>query len=269
MSSPQPSAGGTQPSRTPLQVQWSVIHALFVRALSAQFGQMRGGLIWAFVEPLMQVLFFTLLFMMRGRHELNNIPIPMLVITGLAPFILFRQVSVGAYRAIAKSSALFNYRLVKPIDPVLAEALRYTVFFLFTLISMVVTCRLAGLHVEQVSPLPLILNLCFLVMMSTGLGLIFSVVLNYLPEARKFTQFMVRPLFFVSGIFFTADSIPTDYRDLLLYNPLLHVTEITRSCFYYTYPGHGELSYVAVWALCMLTAGLFLFRLNRRLFDDE
>src|SRR5687768_695442 len=95
------------PLRSPLLVQWTVVHALFVRSLTARFGQLRGGLAWAFIEPLMQVLFFTLLFYMRGRHELGNIPIPMLVITGISPFILFRQITMGGERAIRQADALF------------------------------------------------------------------------------------------------------------------------------------------------------------------
>lgn len=255
--------------RHPLSVQWSVIHAIFVRNLSAQFGKLRGGLLWAFAEPILQVLLFTMIFTLRGRHELNNIPIAMLVITGIVPFILFRQTATGASRAIERAGALFNYRLVKPIDPVLADALRQSVFFVFTLTIFVPACHLIGLRVEQVVPLILIVNIVLLLMIGLGLGFILCVIMTAVPEARKITGFLIRPLFFISGIFFSADSIPSDYREYLLINPLLHVTEITRSCFYYTYPSHGDLGYVASWAIALFTIGLAVFHLNRGLFHEE
>ncbi len=255
--------------RNPLQVQWAVVHALFIRNLSAQFGRLRGGFVWAFIEPLLQVLLFTLLFTLRGKHELNNIPIPMLVLTGIAPFILFRQITTGAGKSINQSAALFNYRLVKPIDPVCATVLYHVVFFIFTLLAFGTVYYVIGIRIEQVLPLLLLTNILLLALISTGLGLLFSVLLAYMPEARKIVPFFVRPLFFISGIFFTADSIPSDYRDYLLLNPLLHVTEITRACFYYSYPSHGDIGYVAVCALAVSTAGLLAFRLNRRLFQEE
>jgi capsular polysaccharide transport system permease protein len=253
-----------QPRRNPGQVQWAVIHALFVRNLSAQFGQLRGGLAWAFVEPLMQVLLFTFLFYLRGRHELGNIPIPMLVITGVAPFILFRQVANGGMRAFKQADALFNYRLVQPVDPVLANGLHHFVFFIFTLTAFTSACHILHFKIEQVLFLELLVNISLLLLFSLGLSMLFTVLLTAMPEAKRFVPFIIRPLFFVSGIFFTAESLPSDIRPYFLLNPLLHVTEITRSCFYYSYTSHGRLDYVAVWAVASLTAGMLVMRMNHK-----
>lgn len=249
--------------RNPLQVQWAVIHALFVRNLSVQFGRLRGGLAWAFVEPLLQVAFFTTLYYLKGRKELNNIPIPMLVITGVVPFILFRQITSGGAKALRQATPLFNYRLVQPIDPILAHTLHHTVFFVFTLTSLVMFCHIYHFYFEQILILELITNIGLMILFSLGLSLNFAVLIIMLPEARKIVPFFIRPLFFVSGIFFTAESISSDLRPYFLYNPLLHVTEITRSCFYYSYPSHGSLSYVAGCSILSLTFGFITFHLNR------
>ncbi len=250
--------------RHPLQVQWTVIHALFVRNLSAQFGKLRGGLAWAFVEPLLQVLFFTMIYYMRGRQELSNIPIPMMVITGVIPFILFRQITNASSKAFRQADALFNYRLVQPIDPILAHAMHHTVFFIFTLTSFLVFAHIIHFYFEQVLILELVMNISLLILFSLGFGLNFTVLVTMFPEAKRVIPFAVRPLFFVSGIFFTAESISSEYRHYLLWNPLLHVTEITRSCFYYSYPSHGDLGYVAICAAISLTFGMTVFHLNRR-----
>lgn len=251
-------------SRNPLQVQWAVIHALFVRNLSAQFGKLRGGLIWAFAEPLMQVLFFTALYTLRGRKELSNIPIPMMVITGIIPFILFRRITSGGSKALRQSSALFNYRLVQPIDPILAQVMHYVVFFIFTLSCFLVAATILHFRFEQILVLELVANIGLLTLLALGLSLNFTTLIAFFPEAKKIIPFFSRPLFFISGIFFTAESLSSDVRPYLLYNPLLHVTEITRSCFYYSYPSHGSLAYVAVCALVLITVGLAVFHLNRK-----
>ncbi len=252
------------PQRNPFQVQWAVIHALFVRNLSAQFGRLRGGLVWAFVEPLMQVLLFTFLFYLRGRQELGNIPIPMLVITGVAPFILFRQIANGGIKAFRQSDALFNYRMVQPIDPVLANGLHHFVFFIFTLIAFTSVCHILHFKIEQVRFLELLVNIGLLLLFSLGLSMIFTVLLTFLPEARRFVPFIIRPLFFISGIFFTAESLPSDIRPYFLLNPLLHATEITRSCFYYSYTSHGRLDYLALCAAVSLTGGMLAMRINHK-----
>jgi capsular polysaccharide transport system permease protein len=257
-----PSSG--LPHRNPFQIQWAVIHALFVRNLSAQFGRLRGGLAWAFVEPLMQVLLFTFLFYLRGRQELGNIPIPMLVITGVAPFILFRQIANGGAKAVRQSDALFNYRLVQPLDPVLANGLHHFVFFIFTLTAFTSVCHILHFRIEQFRFLELLVNISLLVLLSLGLSMLFTVLLTIAPEAKRFVPFIIRPLFFISGIFFTAESLPSDIRPYFLMNPLLHVTEITRSCFYYSYTSHGRLDFVAICAAVSLTAGMLAMRMNHR-----
>ena len=252
------------PARNPLRVQWAVIHALFVRNLSAQFGRLRGGLAWAFVEPLMQVILFTCLFYLRGRHELGNIPVPMLVVTGIAPFILFRQIANGGSRAMKQADALFNYRLVQPIDPVLANGLHHVVFFIFTLTAFTATCHIMHFRIEQFRFLEFFVNISLLLVLSLGVSMLFTVLLAIVPEAKRFAPFIIRPLFFMSGIFFTAESLPSDIRPYFLMNPLMHVTEITRSCFYYSYPSHGRLDFVAVCAAASLTAGMLAMRLNHK-----
>jgi capsular polysaccharide transport system permease protein len=48
----------------------------------------------------------------------------------------------------------------------------------------------------------------------------------------------MRPLFFISGIFFSLQDIPEEYWTYLAWNPLLHAVELSR---YAAYPGYGNI----------------------------
>ena len=75
----------------------------------------------------------------------------------------------------------------------------------------------------------------------------------------------MRPFFWVSGIFFTASTLPLEARDLLLYNPVLHATELTRAGWFTRYEANfTNFSYAASWALALVLAGLVLERVVRR-----
>ena len=75
----------------------------------------------------------------------------------------------------------------------------------------------------------------------------------------------MRPLFWLSGIFFTANSLPDNARSIMLYNPVLHATELVRDGWYDDYEArHVDLAYVGKWGLLLLLVGLMLERVVRR-----
>lgn len=76
---------------------------------------------------------------------------------------------------------------------------------------------------------------------------------------------MLRPLFFISGTFFSINDMPHSVQPLLLWNPLLHIFELMRSCFSPHYNASlVSLEYAALWALLLLTLGMLMLRANWR-----
>jgi capsular polysaccharide transport system permease protein len=76
---------------------------------------------------------------------------------------------------------------------------------------------------------------------------------------------LLRPLFWCSGLFFTANGLPSNVRDILLYNPVLHVIEIVRDGWFPSYEAqHASAGYAMAWMLCLLVLGLLLERVVRR-----
>jgi capsular polysaccharide transport system permease protein len=112
--------------------------------------------------------------------------------------------------------------------------------------------------------LELLFTLFLLGLFTLGIALLAAVVGPLFHESKKVVPILLRPLFFISGIFFAADALPGQFRDILLLNPLLHVSELVR---FYLFSGYqsqaGSLLYLAVSALLSLSLGLAVFRLNR------
>ena len=83
------------------------------------------------------------------------------------------------------------------------------------------------------------------------------------PETKKILPILLRPLYFASGIFFSASMIPYQFRGLLGYNPVLCLIENIRCAV----NGHEVgrefgLLYPMGWALVMGFTGLALYRRN-------
>ena len=74
----------------------------------------------------------------------------------------------------------------------------------------------------------------------------------------------MRPLFWISGLFFTVGDLPHRARDLALLNPVLHAVELTRSGWFVSYRApYASPSYIAVIALSLLLVGLIVERAVR------
>jgi capsular polysaccharide transport system permease protein len=57
----------------------------------------------------------------------------------------------------------------------------------------------------------------------------------YVPEVSKIQSVLTRPLFFISGVFFSMQDVPREYWHYLDWNPILHAIELSRHAAYSTY----------------------------------
>ncbi len=102
-------------------------------------------------------------------------------------------------------------------------------------------------------------------MFGTSLGLILCSLGEYSTAIDRARGPLMRPLFWISKIFFTAQSLPDKAREALLWNPMLHATELVRSGWFTSYDEHHvDLTYVAWWIGALTLAGLLLERTVRR-----
>ncbi|HDV4759007.1 TPA: type VI secretion system tip protein VgrG [Escherichia coli] len=120
---------------------------------------------------------------------------------------------------------------------------------------------MAGEYFEITNFLQLVLTWSLLIILSCGIGLIFMVVGKTFPEMQKVLPILLKPLYFISCIMFPLHSIPKQYWSYLLWNPLVHVVELSREAVMPGYISEGvSLNYLAMFTLVTLFIGLALYR---------
>ena len=255
----------TMQQRTSWQIQKAVIHALVIRELKTRFGQYRLGIVWALLEPLMQIMFFMTLFYFRGRASVGGLELPVFLATGLVPYLYFNKVISQSMGAVNANQNLFIYRQVRIFDAYLSRFLLEAVIAFVTLITLVIGSWWFGYQVVVVNTLKFLLLFTLVSLFAFGTSLVFGVFNSLYPEVGKFIPVILRPLFFISGTFFTINDMPPSLHPYLLWNPLLHTFELMRSCFSAHYnTSLVSMEYLMICTLVAMTLGMLMYRANWR-----
>jgi len=102
-------------------------------------------------------------------------------------------------------------------------------------------------------------------LLGLGLGLFCMGLSVYSAAVDRIIPILMRPMLFISGIFFTASELPGDIREILLYNPMLHAIELVRDGWFREFHSdYFDPYYVVGWILLLGYLGLLLERFARR-----
>ena len=247
----------------PLRAQrLRVITALMMREMGAKFGRSAGGYLWAIAEPLGGILLLSIAFSLALRKPALGTSFLLFYATGVMPFSMFRSMSGGVASAISSNRGLLTYPVVTALDAVFAK-------FLLNFMTIALVAVVLFFGIIQV--FDLYVNLEFAAILSAfmlasllglGVGSMNCVLFGFFPTWKNIWTVLTRPLFIVSGIFFTYESVPPAFQAVLWWNPLVHVIAVMRTGFYGTAyePTFVSYPYVLGIALGLFLVGSYLVR---------
>lgn len=240
--------------RTHWQVWKDVVFALFVREIRTGFSD-KLGLSWAILNP---IAFIFILSFLRGRldgGETHGMPTFVFMAHGMLMIQLFLTMFNSLVRVVKKSAPLYAFRQVQPISPVLAASLFEALVEVFIILGVVLLMYLLSIELQMDNFLLFASNFLSLTLFTVALGLLFGIASLFLPEILKLQQIMTRPLFFISGVFFSMKDVPQEYWWLLDWNPILHAIELNRYAAYSKYGSmgvdHHYLLLVTLFSVCL------------------
>ncbi len=246
--------------------QFDVVHALILRETRTRFGAHQLGYLWAIIEPALWIATLYTIFAVLDRRTPAGMPLISFLLTGLIPYQLFISTVNRVGVAIGSNRALLFYPQVRPLELVVARATlefatSIAVFSLFILGDSLAMQQWPRIE----DPLMVVLGFALAMGFGLGLGLIFCALSVVSKLAERIRSPMMRPLFWCSGIFFTANDLPSEARDYLLYNPLLHAVELIRDGWFISYQArHADIGYVLIWIAALVLIGLLFERVARR-----
>jgi capsular polysaccharide transport system permease protein len=233
--------------------------ALILREMSTRYGRTPGGYLWSIAEPLAAILILSIAFSLVMRTPSLGTSFLLFYATGYMPFDLYQALSNTISKAISFSKPLLKYPAVTWVDAVIAR------FLLNSLTGLLISALLLGgillvIDSRAVLDLPAIATAMGLAMvLGLGVGVLNCALIGLFPLWAMVWSIITRPLFIASGVFFLYDTLPPLAREILWYNPLIHIVGLMRTGFYSTYTAaYINEIYVLVVALVCLAMGLIL-----------
>ncbi|UPW20049.1 ABC transporter permease [Agarivorans sp. TSD2052] len=240
--------------RSRLAVWKDVIFAIFIREIRSKFSD-KLGISWAVIEP---VVFIFLLSSIRGLvsgGHTHTVPTFVFMFYGMTLVQLFLTTVSASSGAILRNRSLFAFRQVQPISAVIAASLFELLVKAAVFLGIYGLMYLIGIEVRLDNPLLLITVVCTVWLFATAFGMIFGLLRCFVIEVSKVENLIMKPVFFISGVFFSLQDINSIYWPYLNWNPVLNGIELARDAAYTTFGAKGVsldyLLFVTLTAVCL------------------
>lgn len=218
-----------------LECQARVVGALILREMRVRFGRSQLGYLWAVAEPLAYVAAFSAMFHFMDRHPPFGSSMPLFFAAGVLPFHMFRNLATQLAGAFNANQALMTYPIVQPIDTVISRAILEVATSLFIMLVV-----LGAFIVVGDAPLPanimrIVEAVALLSMLGFGYGLMSAVIITRIDAWQNVTRLIMTPMLFLSGVFYSLDTLPPSVREIVAWNPVIHGVEMFRDGYYTNY----------------------------------
>jgi capsular polysaccharide transport system permease protein len=243
------------------------VWAIMLRDFRTRYGGRRLGMFWAFFEPAMYVFVFSvILSLIRQRTTPLGSEVAPFIALGIMNYMMFNAVERFIRRGLKQNKNLLSFPRIKPIDIYVGRFATEIATLLVVFVLMFWLFIALGWIGYPDEPHRLLLPLFLSAVMGFSVGIFNGAVVALVDIWSTVYQFFQRALFFTSGVFFLASGMPTQLRQYLYYNPLLHNAEWVRSAYYDTFESRFlDVEYTVLVTIVVLFIALIVERAVRKL----
>ncbi len=239
------------------------IATLMRRERQSRFAASALGYCWSYLTPLTWIALVVIVFRVLDRAPPLYVPAEIFVATGILPYLIFRQTITSMSRSLVGGRYMLYFQPVTTSELLLASALLdlinmfVTAILIFGLITLLFEAPLPS------DPAGVLLALALAWALGAGFGRLAAVLVLVSDSFSRAVPIILRPLFWLSGIFYTASELPGAAQNLLWYSPTFHIVELLREGYFRDYA--SPIS--SVWYPLFVALGLALISvpLERRI----
>jgi lipopolysaccharide transport system permease protein len=247
---------------------------LFVkRDIVTVYKQTILGPVWFFVQPILTMAVYVVVFGNIARISTDGIPAPLFYLAGVILWNYFSESFNKTSTTFVTNANIFGKvyfpRLIVPLSVVISNLIKFLIQF--TLFLAVWVWYLAT--ADTVNPNLWLFSTVYCVLLMAGLALGFGIIFSSLTTKYRDLTFLitfgVQLAMYATPVIYPMSTLSMRMQKILWWNPISHIIEV----FKYGFLGSGQasvsgLAYATVFTAVVLTSGVIIFNHTEQTFMD-
>ena len=246
----------------------SMIGSLIQRDLRGRYKGSVLGFAWTFLNPLLQLCVYTVVFSAIMRAGIEDYYLFLFV--ALIPWIFFSSSLTGGASCIFSQKELVKKiyfpREVLPIAHVTCQLVNMLLSFIVVLAVLIISGK--GISLRAVIYLPFVAFVEYL--LSLGIAFITSALTVYLRDLEHILIIVAMAWQFLTPVMYGVEMVPERFKPIFMINPMTPVIIAYRDILYYKQPPQvSTLLHACLLGAVLLVVGWFTFRILKSHFAEE
>ncbi len=244
-----------------------LIFFLVWRDIKVLYAQTILGFLWAIVQPLTQIVIFTVIFGNVAKIETEGIPYFLFTTVAVVPWTFMSQaMNLSSQSLVTGQNVLgkvYFPRLIFPLTAVFAKLVDFGIALLI-IISAILYYRVMPTWSLLLLPFFTLQMIC----VAAGVGMLMSAMAIRYRDVRYAMGYALQMLMYSAPIVYSASEIPEKWRLIYSINPIVGTIEGFRACLLglpipwpFIVPG-------ILTAIVLLFFGAYYFKRMERVFVD-
>lgn len=249
-----------------------ILWFLLWRTLKVRYKQTALGVSWAVLQPVINMLVFTLVFNRMAGIKAGDVPYPVFVFAGLLPWTLFKESLQRASMSVVGEAAIIGKvyfpRVLIPASAVCSAVVDFLISLSVLFLLIIVYSYSFSIKMLFI---PLICLYAVVIAMAVSLWL--SALNVRFRDVRYIIPFAMQCWLFLSPVAYPSEkiigTIPPDWQWLYYLNPLVGVVDGFRwTIIDNVAPNTGGILLSAAVVVALFATGLSYFRHVERTMAD-
>lgn len=225
------------------------------------------GVLWSFLNPLFQLLVYSVIFgaLLAGSDKTY----PIYVCVALIPWTYFTTtVSSSSFTIIGNADIIKKVYFPREILPISVNTSGAVNFMISTIIILAFTI-FSGLGLTfYILLYPVILLIQYVLQL--GIAFILSSITVYFRDLEHIIGIILMAAFYGTPIVYRIEQLPPKLQVIMNLNPMTHIINAYRAIFYYKQmPDFKALGILTAISVVLLILGYMLFKKLQKGFAEE
>ncbi len=230
------------------------------RNIRARYQQSVLGWLWAVIQPLAQVIIFTVIFTLVVRVDTGDIPYPVFSYVAIVPWTLLAASLTDMSGTIVANMGLVTKiyfpREILPVAAMFARLMDFGIAVVLLVLMMLFYHVPVNISVILYLPIIMVVQLLLIL----GLGLASAAANVFFRDVQSLLTLILQLWFYASPIIYPVSMVPPKLHSVYYLNPMAGILEAYRAVLLYGQAPGTYLFVSGIVSMLIFIIGIWIFK---------